>query len=128
MDKLIEFKNFEVKGVEIKNNDVEGYAAVFGNLDRTNDKIMPGAFSKTISENQGSVIMVANHDKNFPLGRATEMSEDNYGLKFKGYLSEGSKGSEYKTLMKEGIVDSFSIGYRVQRLRETKREVEIFMN
>lgn len=120
MDKLIEFKNFEAKGVEVKENDIEGYGAVFGNLDRLNDRIMPGSFSKTITENNGSVIMVANHDKNFPLGKVTEMKEDGYGLKFKGYLSEGKKGSEYKQLMKEGIVDSFSIGYKVTRYKRNE--------
>lgn len=117
---MIEFKNFVVKGVEVKDNDIYGYGAAFGNVDRTGDVIMRGAFEKTIMENKGSVIMLANHDKNFPLGRVTEMEEDDYGLKFKGYMSDGAKGSEYKRLMKEGVVDTFSIGYKAIRYKRNE--------
>ena len=114
-NKLIEFKTFDVKGVEVKEDEVSGYGAVFGNVDRTGDVIHKGAFKKTISENKGSVIMVANHDQNKPVGRVTNMSEDNYGLKFSGYTSKTDSGQEYKQLMKDGVIDSFSIGYKAVR-------------
>jgi phage head maturation protease len=38
---------------------VEGYAAVFGNVDDGNDLIDPGAFTKTITENGGRIKMGA---------------------------------------------------------------------
>ena len=117
---MIEFKQFDVKGVEVKGEDIEGYGAAFGNIDRTGDVIHKGAFTKTIQENKGSVIMLANHDKNYPVGRTTEMEEDDYGLKFKGYISDGKKGSEYKQLMKEGVVDSFSIGYQATKWKRNE--------
>ena len=114
-NKLIEFKTFDVKGVKVKDDEVKGYGAVFGNVDRTGDVIMKGAFKKTIQENKGSVIMVANHDQNKPVGRVTEMKEDDYGLQFKGYTSNTDSGKEYKQLMKDGVIDSFSIGYKAIR-------------
>lgn len=110
---MIEFKTFEVKGTLNVEGEITGYGAIFDNVDRGGDVIKKGAFSKTISENGGSVIMVANHDQNKPIGRVTEMKEDATGLLFKGYLSKTDRAQEYKQLMKDGVVDSFSIGYAV---------------
>ena len=42
--------NFEIKGADEKKGIVEGYASIFGNIDSDKDMIMPGAFSKTITE------------------------------------------------------------------------------
>lgn len=110
---MIEFKTFEVKGTLNVEGEITGYGAIFDNVDRGGDVIKKGAFNKTISENGGSVIMVANHDQNKPIGRVTEMKEDDTGLLFKGYLSKTDRAQEYKQLMKDGVVDSFSIGYAV---------------
>lgn len=110
---MIEFKTFDVKGTLNVEGEITGYGAVFNNVDRTGDVIKKGAFAKTIKENGGSVIMVANHDQNKPIGRVTEMKEDDNGLLFKGYLSKTDRAQEYKQLMKDGVVDSFSIGYAV---------------
>ena len=110
---MIEFKTFEVKGTLNVEGEITGYGAIFDNVDRGGDVIKKGAFAKTISENGGSVIMVANHDQNKPIGRVTEMKEDATGLLFKGYLSKTDRAQEYKQLMKDGVVDSFSIGYAV---------------
>jgi HK97 family phage prohead protease len=110
---MIEFKTFEVKGTLNVEGEITGYGAIFDNVDRGGDVIKKGAFNKTISENGGSVIMVANHDQNKPIGRVTEMKEDATGLLFKGYLSKTDRAQEYKQLMKDGVVDSFSIGYAV---------------
>ena len=110
---MIEFKTFEVKGTLNVEGEITGYGAIFDNVDRGGDVIKKGAFSKTISENGGSVIMVANHDQNKPIGRVTEMKEDATGLLFKGYLAKTERAQEYKQLMKDGVVDSFSIGYAV---------------
>ena len=110
---MIEFKTFDVKGTLNVEGEITGYGAIFDNVDRGGDVIKKGAFNKTISENGGSVIMVANHDQNKPIGRVTEMKEDETGLLFKGYLSKTDRAQEYKQLMKDGVVDSFSIGYAV---------------
>jgi len=110
---MIEFKTFEVKGTLNVEGEITGYGAIFDNIDRGGDVIKKGAFNKTISENGGSVIMVANHDQNKPIGRVTEMKEDATGLLFKGYLAKTERAQEYKQLMKDGVVDSFSIGYAV---------------
>ena len=119
-NKLIEFKQFEVKGVEVKGeNDFTSYAAVFGNVDRAGDVIMPGAFKKTLAENK-SFIILANHDKNKPIGRTSSASEDDYGLKIEGYLGNTDRAMEWKQLMKDGVVDSFSIGYNVTKFKRNE--------
>ena len=111
--KPIEFKTFEVKKAEVgENGKVIGYGAKFGNADRTGDIIHKGAFSKTIMENAGSVILLANHDQDCPIGRVTSMEEDEYGLKFEAKFASTDKAQEYRTLLADGAVDSFSIGYK----------------
>lgn len=112
--KAIEYKEFETKGAKLgEDGIVRGYAAVFGNEDNQKDKIHPGAFAKTIKENGGSVVMLANHDRNKVIGRVTHLEEDSYGLKFEASLAPTDAGVEYRTLMTGGFVDKFSIGYKV---------------
>jgi hypothetical protein len=52
---------------------VEGYAAVFGNVDDRNDLINPGAFTKTITENGGRIKMGWQHAA--PFGTTTYIAE-----------------------------------------------------
>ena len=52
---------------------VEGYAAVFGNVDDGNDLIDPGAFTKTIGENGARIKMGWQHQG--PFGVTTYIAE-----------------------------------------------------
>ena len=52
---------------------VEGYAAVFGNVDDGNDLNDPGAFTKTITENGGRIKMGWQHAA--PFGVTTYIAE-----------------------------------------------------
>ena len=89
----------------------EGYAAVFGNVDRTGDVIEPGAFRKTLQENPELPILW-QHNPAEPIGLTVAAVEDNRGLRVKGQLNlETARGREAYALMKQGVLRGLSIGY-----------------
>jgi uncharacterized protein len=88
-----------------------GYAAVFGNVDKGNDVIEPGAFTKSIRE-APTVPILWQHDPDQPLGISTYMVQDGKGLKVEGQLAmEVQRAREVHALMKMGAIKGLSIGY-----------------
>jgi len=92
----------------------EGYASVFNNIDSYGDTIIPGAFADSIAK-KDQVPMLFNHWMDNLIGRATDLKEDDVGLKFTGRLTPGaSMATDVYQHMKAGALDGVSIGYRVQ--------------
>lgn len=74
-----------------------------------------------------------------PIGRLTEMRNDAKGLYVEGRVSRTQVGEETLTLVRDGVLDSFSIGFVegqnqhtsdgvVRRLTASLREVAIVLN
>lgn len=97
-----------------EDGEFEGYGSVFNEVDMAQDKVMPGAFRNTLQDRGASgVKMLFQHDPSQPIGRWTEMAEDEHGLYVKGKISPKiSKGAEVLEMIREGIVDGLSIGFR----------------
>lgn len=123
MKNIISYKDFEglqslkaVKDVDSKSRTITGYFAAFNNIDLGNDLIEPGAFAKTIAERgpQGSnkIFFLNQHDSWQILGKPSILKEDNYGLYHESKVADTTLGNDTLKLFKEGIMDSFSIGYR----------------
>lgn len=90
---------------------VEGYGAVFGNVDTYGDIILRGAFGNTMGKRK--VKMLWQHNPDQPIGVWDEMREDDRGLWMKGrILSEVEKGKEAIALMSAGAIEGLSIGYK----------------
>jgi HK97 family phage prohead protease len=105
----------EFNAKSVKNDgSFEGYASTFNNVDNGFDMVVPGAFTKSLQERPANrVKMLWQHDAAQPIGVWNYISEDNKGLYVKGrVLREVQKGAEAFALMKEGVIDSMSIGYR----------------
>lgn len=91
---------------------IEGYGAVFGNVDSYGDIIMPGAFA---SVGNRRVKMLWQHNPDQPIGVWDEVREDVKGLYVKGrILSTVEQGREAIALMEAGAIDGLSIGYRTK--------------
>lgn len=111
----MEYKSFSSAIKAANNGYIEGYLATYS-PDDVGDKILPGAFKKTISEGKASgrtIKYLFNHDLSQPLGVIEEMAEDGQGLYFKARISKTKSAQEKYEMAKEGILDSNSIGYRV---------------
>lgn len=102
--------------VEAKVNDGFGpYTEVF----------RKGAFAKTIQESGNRIKLCVNHDKlrRFPIGRATLLREENEGLYGEFAVSKTREGDEALTLIRDGVVDAFSVGFVPIKEREARRGV-----
>lgn len=107
--------------------EFEGYASKFGEVDRGGDKVMAGAYTKSLSRGRG-VKMLWQHDPSYPIGVWDEIKEDAKGLFVKGrLLTSVSKAKEVYELMKAGVIDGMSVGYRTVKAatnREGYRELK----
>lgn len=92
-----------------------GYAAVFNDLVPSyNERVMPGAFTRTLAERaaRGDALAILwAHDPREVIGVATSLTEDSYGLRVEGRLIlDIDRAREAHTLIREGI-NSLSIGF-----------------
>lgn len=90
---------------------ISGYATVFGNRNSYGFQIRKGAYSKVLSEGVNPK-MFFNHDSwNLPIGKWTDLKEDEIGLKVEGILTKGvSKAEDIYHAVKAGTVDGLSVG------------------
>ncbi|MCB0916651.1 MAG: HK97 family phage prohead protease [Actinobacteria bacterium] len=74
-----------------------------------------GAFERDIEARNGDyrgVKFLYQHDHTEPIGRAVELREDASGLFGAFRVAKTSRGDEALELLREGVLDSFSIGFR----------------
>ncbi|TSD95043.1 HK97 family phage prohead protease [Skermania sp. ID1734] len=84
-----------------------------------------GAFGRSIAERGHKVRLMVSHDhRQLPIGKATELRESQDGLHAAFYVPESRAGDDALNLVKAGVVDSFSIGFRPIRSREVGNVVE----
>lgn len=118
--------NIYKTNLEVKSCDDEGvfsgYASVFGNIDLHDDVIMPGAFASSIKrcgEDGCFPKLLWQHDQTMPIGIWNEIREDGYGLWVKGRIFLNiQKGREAYELVKGGVVDGLSIGFRIGKAKK----------
>lgn len=93
-----------------------------------------GSFTRTIAERGDRVKFIANHNaRSLPLGRATLLREDRAGLYAEFKVSQTGHGDEALTLIRDGALDAFSIGFEPVldrwnpgRTEVQRREVALF--
>jgi HK97 family phage prohead protease len=91
---------------------LEGYGAIFGNVDKGGDIVLPGAFEASLGSGQ-QIKILWQHDPYQPIGVWDEVKEDEKGLYVKGrILIDVAKGREALALITAGAMDGLSIGYR----------------
>lgn len=107
--------SFDAKAVK-DDGSFEGYASTFGNVDAGYDVVMPGAFAQSLKVRPAPAIkMLWQHDPAQPIGVWHAVSEDTKGLHVKGTLLIGQgvpRADEARALMKAGVIDSMSIGFK----------------
>ncbi len=126
IDRKIEY--FPIIGGEIKaTNDaqgiVEGYLNYIGNIDYGDDRTMPGAFRKTLTDSYARKSaqnldyiwpFLLNHDySQLPPGGIFEANEDRKGLYIKTQLVQDiQSGRELYASFKAGTMRKLSMGYK----------------
>lgn len=111
--------NATIKDVDENNGIVTGYYAAFGNIDHHFDKILKGAFKRSIKNNgpKGSnqIMHLLQHDARIPLGKPTVLKEDDTGLYFETKFADTTAAKDALALYDAGVYNEHSIGYRVMK-------------
>ncbi len=112
----IETKKIEINGVPV--GVIKGLASTFGNIDKTDDIVEPGAFTKTLKEHKKRhdrpIRMLFMHDRaevigGFPIDKVKETAK---GLQVEGHINlDVQKGAEAFSLAKMGVLSDLSIGF-----------------
>jgi HK97 family phage prohead protease len=90
--------------------EVSGYASTWNNVDLGGDVVLKGAFTETLAADQ-KVRFLYSHNPANVLGVASDLRQDDKGLFGRFRISKTALGQDVHTLLKDGALDSFSIGY-----------------
>jgi len=122
--------SFKIKAIGVTTSDdgqqfgqIEAYGAAFNNIDEGNDRILPGAFTRTIQNSKARakargkkyiLKMLWQHDANEIIGGWYSLAEDTTGLLAKGDIALATqRGREFYELAKAEMIDEFSIIYDI---------------
>ena len=105
----------EIKSVEEETRTVKGYASVFNNVDSDSDRLVKGAFNRTIKswgpEGKNRIKLVSQHNIGKPVAKIDALYEDAKGLYMEATFGTHADGEDHYKMVKEGILTEFSIGF-----------------
>ncbi len=129
----METKSFALCKVKMAAGDTDGtfeaVVSVFGNVDQGGDRMIKGAFKRTLEE-KGMPPVVWSHEWQVPpIGTIESASETDEGLLVKGRLFVGSSedhavARQVYTAMKAGALKEFSFGYQTKESRSVEEDGE----
>ncbi len=110
-------KNFDLELINQKDGEVKAYLTTFENLDKVNDVIKTGALDKYVERfNNGEtdvLRMLWMHDRSVIIGKWVKLEIDDHGVIGTGIIfEEVTQGKDVKALLKRGVLNSVSIGFR----------------
>lgn len=117
----LKYKSYSIIPDSIKVDDgarlVEGYFNSFNFIDSDQDKLMPGAFQRSIeshgpaSPGNRKIAHLAYHDLHRPVGKLVDLKEDQFGLFFRSRMGTHTDGDDALRMYKEAIITEHSIGF-----------------
>lgn len=112
----MEYKSLHISEVKSEQREehlfISGYGAYFGNEDSYGDIIQKGAFAAFLAlEDAKRLKLCWQHDMREVIGVITNIYEDEKGLFFEAKISNTQRGKDVATLLEDGAIDEFSIGY-----------------
>ena len=97
---------------EITERDERGQTVSF------REKFVLGSFDRSIRERGHKVRLLIGHEsRKLPVGHATELREEADGLHAEFRMADTTEGNDLLTLVHDGVIDSFSIGFTPIRER-----------
>lgn len=114
-----------LKDIDGRKGIVQFYGSAFGNIDSDMDRVVRGAFAKTILENgpqaTGRIKHLRQHQTQQLIGRFTELVEDEKGLLCTSVLADNEGGRDALALYELDLLEH-SIGYRVVKQQWQQQE------
>jgi HK97 family phage prohead protease len=106
--------NSVIKSIAEDGNKLKivGYAST-SDTDRSGDVILPDAWTKGgLTNYLNNPIILFNHDRSKPIGRAISVEVDSQGLRIECEIS--SSAGEAHGLIKDGVLCTFSVGFMIK--------------
>jgi len=117
MDKTLYLNSsFETKALKkgSKSIKIAGYANTTAK-DRSGDIVTAEAWAKGIDNYRRNPVLLYQHKHDCPIGRVENIRVDKKGIFVEGMVSEAAeKNHGVQTLIKDGALKSFSVGFRVK--------------
>lgn len=105
-----------------KSGRISGYGSIFGNIDGYNERVLHGAFAKSLAEHKSRgfrLKMLWQHRQDMPIGVWHSAIEDSKGLFVEGVINlKTDAGRNAHEHILAGDVDSLSIGYRENKVKQ----------
>jgi HK97 family phage prohead protease/HK97 family phage major capsid protein len=108
--------SFEAKAISknTKSLKIAGYANTTAK-DRAGDVVTAEAWAKGVENFRRNPVMLYQHKHDCPIGRFDKITVDKKGIYVEGSVSEAAeKNYGIHTLIKDGALKSFSVGFRVK--------------
>jgi HK97 family phage prohead protease len=85
-----------------------------------------GAFARTLNAGHDRIKLLVNHDRigRLPIGKALTLREDRSGLVGEFRVSKTGDGDEALELVRDGVLDAFSVGFTPIQQNDTGTLVE----
>ena len=117
MDKTLYLNSsFETKALKkgSKSLKIAGYANTTAK-DRSGDIVTAEAWAKGVDNYRRNPVLLYQHKHDCPIGRVDNIRVDKKGIYVEGAVSEAAeKNHGVQTLIKDGALKSFSVGFRVK--------------
>ena len=108
--------SFETKAISKKSKSLKiaGYANTT-TKDRANDIVTAEAWAKGVDNYRKNPVLLYQHKHDNPIGRVENIRVDRKGIFVEAAVSEAAeKNHGVQTLIKDGALKSFSVGFRVK--------------
>ena len=108
--------SFETKAIKkgSKSLKIAGYANTTAK-DRAGDIVTAEAWAKGVENYRRNPVLLYQHKHDCPIGRVDNIRVDKKGIYVEGAVSEAAeKNHGVQTLIKDGALKSFSVGFRVK--------------
>lgn len=97
-------------------NKTNAPSEILGDKQKFIEKIAPGAFTKALQRAKNPIDFLAEHDRKYLLASTNNdsltLKEDKEGLYFEARISPTSWGKDYYQLIKDGLIQNMSFGFR----------------
>ena len=122
----------EIRSVDTAAREMVGMVVPYDEVtyltpDPNGERVLRGAFSKSIRQKGRKIALLRNHDQTRKLGNATDWSDGPDGLVGTFKMVDGEHGDLMLEDLRNGCLDSLSVGFRAltaQRGADGVREVK----
>lgn len=121
----------ELRGVDSDQRTIDGVCVPYDEIsyltpNPAGERVLRGAFAKSISQQASKVFLFRGHDHAHPVGRAVAFADQPDGLHGSFRVRSSQLGDEVLDDLREGYLPAMSIGFKpVQTRRGRNGETEV---